>query len=619
MRHLLADSLTRPQLLADLDPTACEQLATKLEPVRLQRGQTLFREGEVGTDLFVIDSGEVRVLTEGGVREICRLGPGCHVGEMALIDAAPRSATIVAGCDALLWRLTRKDFEQFAAQHPEIHRQIALVLAQRLREADAHVAPRRHAAAVLIVDARSGPRGDDDLTHVLLEALQQTTGCPARVLRLDSTHGTPTPGPNVEMVADPERLGGQVDNLLRTHRHVLLVATADRADEPRLRAASGRADLTIVVTDAESESLEQVRRVLDGMRRQMSPEAPPVELAVDRRRLRSRLDFRSIDQLAGARPVHALGVAPGYPGTGPPEHGGVGRLARRIARQRVGLALGGGGARAFAHIGVLAVLERERIPVDVLAGSSGGAIVAGLMARDWDSSQIAEFLRVRWTRRRVLDFRLPWTSLLRGRKLERIGLEAGQGLTLQELSRPFVAVATDLVTGQEVRLRRGDGWTAVRASLAVPGLFPPVRVGTRYLVDGAALDSMPAAAAREAGADVVIGIDVRPPLEPAFLPPSASSVQEGPFGRFMRSFRAGPPLARIVYRTITAQGEALQTSHRLPDFTLKPDVAEYDMFGFDDFHAIADRGRAAADACVAELRRLTCCTSAPRPAVASSP
>jgi NTE family protein len=296
----------------------------------------------------------------------------------------------------------------------------------------------------------------------------------------------------------------------------------------------------------------------------------------------------------------------GYAESGAPDFEGVGRLARRIARRRVGLALGGGGARAFAHIGVLDVFERAGIPIDVLAGTSGGAIVAGMAARDWDSARIAEFLLPRWTRRGVIDWGLiPWVSLLRGRKLERIGRDAGEGLRLEELTRPFVAVATDLVTGDEVRLRRGDGWTAVRASLTVPGVFPPVRVGDRYLVDGGAINNLPADAAREAGADIVIGVNVSPPLEPAFLPAAPELQPRGFFDR-LRTWRlsGGLPLFRIIYRTITVQGQALQSRQGIPDLTLAPDVARYDMFEFGDLRPIIERGRVAAEARIDDVRKL---------------
>src|SRR6185503_1151183 len=190
-------------------------------------------------------------------------------------------------------------------------------------------------------------------------------------------------------------------------------------------------------------------------------------------------------------------------------------------------------------------------------------------------------------------------------KLEQIGRDAGEGLSLEELTRPVVVVATDLVTGDAVHLNRGDGWTAVRASLSVPGVFPPVRVGDRYLVDGGAINNLPADAARECGADIVIGVNVSPPLEPAFLCDSADQTRVG-FWERLRAWRlrGGRPLFRIIYRTITVQGQALQSRHGVPDLTIFPDVSAYDMFEFRNLRPIIDIGRAAAEARIEDIRRI---------------
>lgn len=592
MKPAVAQALARVPLFAALADEHRRVLAQRLVPVKLTRDETLFREGDAGTALYVVETGAVRVLARGE-QEVCRIGRGGHVGEMALVDDAPRSATVVAACDATLWRLGREEFEALTREQPSVYREIAAALAQRLRETTAREMPVASETMVLMLDARGGAGGSDGLPDQLALAIEGASGRSVAVVPLtDSPAGGEPVDARVGQIADVERFGATVDQLLEQHGHVLLFRDAACPADARLRAACGRVDLAIVVLTTATESLASAERALATLGR-LAP-ALPAELALDRRPERVRASFDPVDKLASGRPVHTLAATPGYARAGPPDYAGLGRLARRIARRRVGLALGGGGARAFAHIGVLAVLERAGVPVDVLAGTSGGAIVAGLTARDWDSSRVAEFLLARWTRRGVLDFRMPWLSMLRGRKLDRIGRDAGEGLTIQELTRPFVAVATDLVTGEEVRLRRGDGWTAVRASLTVPGVFPPVRLGDRYLVDGGALDNLPAAAAREAGADIVIGVNVSPPLEPAFLP-AASDRRRGPLGQFIDALRAGLPIARVIYRTVTVQGQALRSRQGAPDCTLAPDVSGFDMFQFTDLESIIARGRIAAE------------------------
>jgi NTE family protein len=607
MKRSARESLDRVPLFAGLDTAAREALAGRLVHARLERGETLFREGDPGAALYLIESGEVRVLTREGTHEVCRLGPGEHVGEMSLVDPAPRSAAIVARCDTTLWKLDRSDFDALCVSSPDLYRHVAVTLARRLRDTTGGDTTHHTEPVILIVDARDATDRADDLFNQLIAAVRATTGEPIGVIHLglDAT-GAAAAGSTSICITDPENVSPQVDSLLDEHSHVLLLADTVPADARLWRAALGRADLLLVVFTITASSLARARQVLDQLAGLSLPESPPVELAVDRRAESARVAFRPVDDLAAGRVVHTIARTPGYAAAGAPDFAGVGRLARRIARRQVGLALGGGGARAFAHIGVLSVFERAGIPIDVLAGTSAGAIVAGLAARDWDSAQIAKFLLSRWTRRGVIDWGLiPWVSLLRGRKLERIGRDAGEGLTLEELTRPFVAVATDLVTGGEVRLRRGDGWTAVRASLTVPGVFPPVRLGDRYLVDGGAINNLPADAAREAGADIVIGVNVSPPLEPAFLPAAPEQQSRGFFDR-LRTWRlsGGLPLFRIIYRTITVQGQALHSRQGTPDVTLMPDVAKYDMFEFGDLRPIIERGRAAAEARLDDVKKV---------------
>jgi NTE family protein len=591
-------------LFSGLEPAVLQSLAERLQLVRLQRGEALFREGDPGAALFLIETGEVRVISQAGKREVCRLGPREHVGEMSLIDPAPRSATVVAGCDTTLWRLSAHDFDALCQAHPQVHRQLAVTLARRLRETTLGVVRRRAEAVVLLIDVRDSVHGKKSI-GVLVDALAATTHRSVAAIHAGTARNDSATAAASICIESADTLGTWLDQLRHQHEHVLLDADAT-IDERLLRAALGRSDLAIVLFSSEAESVTRARRILDRLADISFADATPVELALDRRDEWPRVPFGPIDRLADGRALHTVAYTPGYSRTGAPDFDGFGRLARRIARRRVGLAMGGGGARAFAHIGVLAALERALVPIDVLAGTSGGAIIAGLAARDWDSSRIAEFLLARWSRRGVVDWGLiPWVSVLQGRKLEAIGRDASEGLTLEELTRPMVAVATDLVTGEAVQLRRGDGWTAVRASLSVPGVFPPVQVGDRYLVDGGAINNMPADAARDCGADIVIGVNVSPPLEPAFLPAAVDQTSRGIFERLkVWRIRGGLPLFRIIYRTITVQGQALQSRQGSPDVTVSPDVSGYDMFEFRKLQPIIERGRAEAEIRMEEIRRV---------------
>ncbi len=174
---------------------------------------------------------------------------------------------------------------------------------------------------------------------------------------------------------------------------------------------------------------------------------------------------------------------------------------------KVGLALGGGVARGLAHIGVLSVLERYRVPVDCVAGTSAGAIVGALFASGVPLSRIfEEAAKTRW--RDLVRLAMHKEGLIKPAGLEKHLTELMSASEFTDLKIPFAAVATDVTTGEEVVLDSGNVAKAVLASSAIPGIFTPVRIGDRLLVDGGVVNNVPASVVRRMGADLVIAVDV---------------------------------------------------------------------------------------------------------------
>jgi len=186
------------------------------------------------------------------------------------------------------------------------------------------------------------------------------------------------------------------------------------------------------------------------------------------------------------------------------------------SEKKVGLALGSGGARGAAHVGVLKVLEREGIKVSAIAGSSIGAMVGGAYAAGIPLSRIEE----EWmTTSRTRLFRsflptFPRAGLSSGAGLRRYLREILGDVRIEELPIPFAAVATDLDTGEPVVLRKGPLVEAIRASTAIPGIFQPGRWEGRLLVDGGLVEPLPIRVCRELGADIVIAVDTNPAPKP---------------------------------------------------------------------------------------------------------
>ncbi|MFC0558720.1 patatin-like phospholipase family protein [Halalkalibacter alkalisediminis] len=176
-------------------------------------------------------------------------------------------------------------------------------------------------------------------------------------------------------------------------------------------------------------------------------------------------------------------------------------------RPKIGLALGSGGARGFAHIGVLKALEKEAIPIDYIAGSSMGALVGSLYGVGQSPANLERFATL-FRRKYFIDFIVPKLGFIAGQKAKEVIRLLAKGKKLEELNPPVAIVATDIKNGERVVLTEGDVATAVRASIAIPGIFVPEKVGDRLLVDGGVIDRVPVSVVKEMGADVTIAVDV---------------------------------------------------------------------------------------------------------------
>lgn len=202
-----------------------------------------------------------------------------------------------------------------------------------------------------------------------------------------------------------------------------------------------------------------------------------------------------------------LAACSSLPGSAPEKPAAPVAVAAPGAKPKIGLALGGGAARGFAHIGVIKVLESHGIYPDIVVGTSAGAVVGSLYAAGYDpyamqkiGQQLDEKIFADWT--------LGGRGLLKGEALQDFINQLLNKRPLEKLNRPFATVATDLASGERVVFRSGDSGMAVRASAAVPGVFQPTQFRNHTYVDGGLTSPVPVQAAREMGADFVIAVDI---------------------------------------------------------------------------------------------------------------
>lgn len=183
-----------------------------------------------------------------------------------------------------------------------------------------------------------------------------------------------------------------------------------------------------------------------------------------------------------------------------------------MKRRKVGLALGGGGGRGIAHIGVIEVLEREKIHIDMIAGTSTGAAIGALFAQGKNVDEMKMLARSwDWKHRtRAIDLTLPKSGFIAGKRVKKFLKTIIGDVQFSELKLPFACVATDVMTGEEVVINQGSVLEAVRASISMPIIFSVVKWQGRYLVDGGLVDPVPVSVLRDMGADFIIAVNVAP-------------------------------------------------------------------------------------------------------------
>jgi len=174
---------------------------------------------------------------------------------------------------------------------------------------------------------------------------------------------------------------------------------------------------------------------------------------------------------------------------------------------KIGLALGGGAARGFAHIGVLQVLEEQGIKPDLVVGTSAGSVVATLYAAGKTPAELTN-MAMTLDESTITDWIFPGRSLLRGEALAKFVRNLTGGRQIESMRMPLGIVAADLQNGQPILFRKGDPGMAVRASSSVPGVFEPVKIGGREYIDGGAVSPIPVRYAKQMGADIVIAVDI---------------------------------------------------------------------------------------------------------------
>ena len=465
-------------VLDNLDEGSREILAPATDWVKLQRGEILFRQGDPGDALYVVAHGRLQVVAEqprSEPRPVAEIGRGQPVGEMALLVGGPRSATVRAMRDTDLVRLSGESFNSVLERQPTAALPLIRTLVSRLQAMTFGRAVSPNPGTIAVVSV--GEPGIA-LGSVLVEQLSHTHRvCCVDSERFDSLHG----------VGASEQAGGGSQALyLREwmsrleEDHDLVIYDAHASDDNWTARCLAQADRVILVAAADAEDVEVS---VDHWLRAVSV-APATELILFHPPATTvpQGTARWLERHPVQRHHHIR----------KDDVTGIRRLARSLTGRSIGLVLGSGGARGFAHLGALRALEEARLPMDYIGGSSMGALVGALIADQLEIEEIVSRIRrVFVDKPRGYRYTMPVVSLIDPRESERRLGELFSGRCIEDLWLDFFCVSSNISQARLQVHKRGSVSRSLRASMAIPGLLPPVFQGGDILVDGAMLNNIP--------------------------------------------------------------------------------------------------------------------------------
>ncbi len=596
------------ELIGTTDPDTVEAVLSRIDWHRLAAGEVLFRQGDAAEAAYFVVNGRLAVSAHIEDREhtpraanvraadtvLAEVGRGDVVGEIGLLDDAPRSATVRAIRDSTVAAFSASAFEELVALAPPLMMHVARGIVDALRRGPSRTRARAATLAVAVVSDLDA----DDVLSLMSEELAhfgsvhtlssdgvdellnrpgiaQADAADVGVPRLSEfLHEAEIGNDQLLLVADDDVDGvsNWTERALRQADRVLVFAPASPNAAERARIA--RLEPALSAVPHVTTMLAAVHPA-DASRPRATPE------------LRAALGFDEVVHLRAA------------------DDDALRRVTRLATGHGVGLVLSGGGARGFAHIGVYHALRGAGIPIDAVGGCSIGAPIAGGIALGVPDGEMVDTAERLF--HRLLDYTLPVVSLLKGQRITK-SIDALFGSwDIEDMWLPFYCVSTNLTTSSLEVHRSGDAARAVRASVSIPGLLPPVPYGRSLLVDGGVLDNLPIEAmVADERVGTVLAVDVAPPRGPRARSDYGLAVS-GPRALYARLAKRGhryPSVSSVLIRSMLAgamQHQLATAASDSIDHLFKLQLPGVALLDFERVREVVDTATAAVADDVAQL------------------
>lgn len=568
---VLADS----PLFADVDPAVVAALAAQAGIVGLRGGARLFSAGEEAKAVYVVVSGRLRALSDTG-ELLGEIGRGEPIGEMGLLTEEPHRATVVAVRDSILLRVASEALVQLFSAHPGALLKTVRVIVHRLRPTAQQKRRARTQAQRTVAVVPAVPGLD---VRPLARALADRLALHGDTLLLDpatvdAALGAGAADAPFEDGERNERLMTWLSEQERRHRYLVYATPPDAG--PWARRCMRQADRVLMTVPGDAMPMATV--MVDELKQSGSL------AGVDLLMLRSP-DAAPGDVLGWRTRINAVS----HLYARPDQPGDIESLARALTGRGIGVVLGGGGARGFAHLGLMRALDELGVPVDAVGGSSMGAFFAALRACGHDYDTMLSLARETFVDNNFLnDYLFPSVALVRGRKFIRRLHDIFGDQQIEHLRMPFFCVSSNLSRGRAEVHDRGPLYLWTATSMAVPGVAPPVVYREDLLVDGALLNSLPTDIMQKLDRGLVLASDVSTGGE-LRAPGIEGPDPEGLFN--WQGDTKRPGLFSIMFRTATVTSEGARKARAdRADVYLRMPVGGTALFDWKHFDTVSQRG-----------------------------
>ncbi len=564
-------SLKKIPLFSSLNDTELSNILKRVRFVEFRKGDVIYREGDNADAFYIVLSGRCRVYVVSSREEertLAYLHQGDYFGEVSLLTEKPHAACVEAKNNTMVLKVGKKEFYDLINTIPSLSIQISRRLGMRIKKlyspdtlkndikiitlvqlssetnnirfalnfaSSLKIETRQD---VILIDMTVSPNsmaakhaeGEkvpvvklseiETLSYEVLKSFVFTHNSGFKILNIPS---------NVDNALDLKQIISLLTELLTEFKYIIV--NTQFFNENLMLSVVEQSDLIYVISDSDVESLYHSKRIIDQLHTQFNLSSSEMRLILYESKTKEKVLIKQEELLVGWKiftvlpyyndadgfkdiSFHAVPVVKSdelsvYSKT-------ISFITREIGGILIGLVLGSGAAFGLAHIGVLKILEKEKIKIDVISGTSIGAVIGSLWASGYSAHEI-EKIALSFRKKTnllqlvdIFDLSLPHFGFFKGRTIKRFLNKYLGKKEFKDLQIPIRIVATDLDTSEDVIFKEGSIVNAVRASMSIPGIVTPVRLNGKYVIDGGVTNPLPVNLLLDEGVHKIIAVNVLP-------------------------------------------------------------------------------------------------------------